>query len=1521
MYFFSFLLLLVPDLENQVCANCFRKNSRFLLDLNNPKYTINFEEHPRNSVLKRNNLRHAQSRRDDTSPITLCSECSMHLKANETESNETESKDGSTDQFAWPSFMWGLLTNKSVHEVLGINVWKFVPLLWRHWWIPSLLIFYPTIFSEVTIQQPSPFFVDRTIDYDQMKNDIESYKLSKLMSTSNKYLLPDVLCPWGESEYMIQCGYVPLDLVTQRFIPKCRIDLIGTVDKMNTVRSARDDFVRESNDYDFWVFNPNWKILPTIIFVKDKGPCVCTSWNHNDGSLKDFIHLPRQPSNHILPSKITSQVSHVVPKPQTIKPMVAHKYSNTYQMHKQTGSFQGVSSIGVVDIGNFESCSILLDQYESQSIAFRPDVNSHLDKLSKEGFLTNESVQAKRRRAKELFPNPQDFEKYAHGSTYISLEDSVSIQKSIGTEQLIDVEWDQRGQDENEEDLPDTINMCRRNWCSHIFLCQKMDAGKYGERFPVLPTFSSNDNATNNKVLFILSSLLTSVKELWSLTDQVSPMRQSEWHGWVLAFLSSKCFPHITCGRDKRNPFKKSLAQSVGDISKYFNNLDAIESLSQVFERHEKVLVSDMVNSPSPSNEEGAHNDVIIFSGGPVSLVEDNVQVHDYMYVGSDVFELRVLVAMNSYTDRGQQKWRGDVYARHGGIHKSWWTYSSKINERYPIQIDDPYHHGADHLKSTCCSVYVKVKKPNFESLRNDFLTYIGGDKHIQCEYHKLPLICSHGRKNKCTHCKSRNEAVCCPDLNCNVCLCKKCADECDERNLTFIQYSDLDNDGDEGDSTDEEIEEFYDSIEGDDEENSVDPEDIWYDCDDEEDDRVNENHSYDFDMEMFGYHDESVQPENKMIGATKSDDESSESSSEVSDKTPRAYRSDEELDDYSDTEYGVVEDCSLDGQENDTDNYDQQEGFQNFVTQGGLFEDFDALNIEGDDDSNKDDAHNDVTLIPTTDAGNMCVEVEQKSGIGSYLSGHVILNQCGSLLSRLKDKIKGFSGQKNFLQRLCSTIKGESIPLAFPDAMVFSSLFWYMVPGNFSYAGAIPAALLSEKTSSYGIASIKEHVQNRLTVPFSTASTDPGYIAFCYDMLSNLTMSYNDSRIVLNRGFTVDQGSSTGLGVRCKKDSSLFDSVDSKQMVKNLSASQKYHSMDFFLTFTCNMKKHFGVSFLKNWIDGVEWENYYPDFHDLDDVEKNEIRQAVQQAAGPLILRNWLEVRKYFIEYLLKSPSSPYIDVGALFARDEYQAEVGNLPHIHLMLSINWEKLNQSQKDSINDLIRASVCNIVRHDEVDQLIEEGLLESVDDVEDVENDGKIILPHRCNQRCLVRVSDGDGPEAFRCKKQNNLKISSDNTKHTLKPIHTKLTAACMERLRKIGLGHGGGEDDVNEYGWEGEFVSFHPFFRPMRHIPSTNANLDMNISPVETRTFVACRSMQNIQSLTHSNGCNRYVVKYVGKLDRGSYVIFSCNPNKLGAITAEANFLHNTKISTSAFKMKTKLSIKEETKATHVVEL
>ena len=127
-------------------------------------------------------------------------------------------------------------------------------------------------------------------------------------------------------------------------------------------------------------------------------------------------------------------------------------------------------------------------------------------------------------------------------------------------------------------------------------------------------------------------------------------------------------------------------------------------------------------------------------------------------------------------------------------------------------------------------------------------------------------------------------------------------------------------------------------------------------------------------------------------------------------------------------------------------------------------------------------------------------------------------------------------------MQRISATSIGTSIPLLYPDAMIFPSIFWKSIDSNGSIAGALPASLLSENITQYGFESIPQHVRSRLTSSSSTTATDPRYASFSYDSLINLACTHSDTRIAVHRGLATDE--SGELRLRGRSDTALQSSL-----------------------------------------------------------------------------------------------------------------------------------------------------------------------------------------------------------------------------------------------------------------------------------------------------------------------------------------------------------------------------------------
>lgn len=74
-----------------------------------------------------------------------------------------------------------------------------------------------------------------------------------------------------------------------------------------------------------------------------------------------------------------------------------------------------------------------------------------------------------------------------------------------------------------------------------------------------------------------------------------------------------------------------------------------------------------------------------------------------------------------------------------------------------------------------------------------------------------------------------------------------------------------------------------------------------------------------------------------------------------------------------------------------------------------------------------------DPGYFPTALAGDKEFLVEEDIPKGRYVSGYVIMNQCGSLLNRNDRDIIGYLSQKYFLQRIASITDGETLPFIYP--------------------------------------------------------------------------------------------------------------------------------------------------------------------------------------------------------------------------------------------------------------------------------------------------------------------------------------------------------------------------------------------------------------------------------------------------------------------------------------------------------
>ncbi len=195
------------------CFNCYRSmNHSNQNDELPPCYYLQLAEYPKEQIRTRKKFcNFRQSEVPDTViNIILCKECSLYLIG---DTNELQKEQLS---HAWPSFVWNFLSCESLHEGLGRTSWKYIPKLWREFWIDAVQERIPTL-MDVSLDDPIPYFLEITGHRKDFQKHLDELLLGNLMKAIDKYLLPTVKCPWGCSEYIHKVGIIPYNIIMQRY--------------------------------------------------------------------------------------------------------------------------------------------------------------------------------------------------------------------------------------------------------------------------------------------------------------------------------------------------------------------------------------------------------------------------------------------------------------------------------------------------------------------------------------------------------------------------------------------------------------------------------------------------------------------------------------------------------------------------------------------------------------------------------------------------------------------------------------------------------------------------------------------------------------------------------------------------------------------------------------------------------------------------------------------------------------------------------------------------------------------------------------------------------------------------------------------------------------------------------------------------------------------------------------------------------------------------------------------------------
>ena len=320
-----------------------------------------------------------------------------------------------------------------------------------------------------------------------------------------------------------------------------------------------------------------------------------------------------------------------------------------------------------------------------------------------------------------------------------------------------------------------------------------------GQGFQTFLMFTSK--VADSRLMWTLSGMLVCVKELWKITDKC-PMSVLKWHGWLLCYLTRKCFPGVTVKSDKYNPIKSKHVSSIPKLMEKMNidegSIYDPEDLVRMFEDHDDmcVIYSSLFYNTHDIERYAEVNDeifILIFDE-----VDDDWVIQETLQAYGHVFELRFISSTVSLD--GDFKWNGKMFCRHGGDHhKSWWFMNRKDTSFLQTK-DGSFIDVQCNLMDVC--VYVRNTRKNMNLLRNEFMTYIGGQVKVQCYNHQLPLIVNCKTEEKCYQQLDGNNCFCnrklylkFPDLKCKSGLCRKCYGDAVGDDLVFIRPPIMGND------------------------------------------------------------------------------------------------------------------------------------------------------------------------------------------------------------------------------------------------------------------------------------------------------------------------------------------------------------------------------------------------------------------------------------------------------------------------------------------------------------------------------------------------------------------------------------------------------------------------------------------------------------------------------------------------------------------------------------------------------
>ena len=485
-----------------------------------------------------------------------------------------------------------------------------------------------------------------------------------------------------------------------------------------------------------------------------------------------------------------------------------------------------------------------------------------------------------------------------------------------------------------------------------------------------------------------------------------------------------------------------------------------------------------------------------------------------------------------------------------------------------------------------------------------------------------------------------------------------------------------------------------------------------------------------------------------------------------------------------------------------------------------------------------------------------------------SATSGHYLLNHHLRVLTRYSNAPKPPVTTLQMLQNICSKSPESSVPLLYPEGMLFPTIFW--AEANNSIVGAIPSVFYSNITNHGHIAtvpSLRDHFVARVMDNTLLTSHDFHYLQFAFDTLLNCDLNRNSAVVACQRGLEAIVRHGQKLSPDGQESILKFDESDARREVNRLVATLRTNGpWTYFITLTCNDSATPGVAPLRKAI--ARQTDNISSLHDL------------LQNYSILLTRAWERTVHYIWQYITQSPQHIVGHVKSSWMRFEFQSAgaLRNRPHVHGGVT-----LFEEPEDTTLSRVRCSTATMWAPEtksDFHTLKEEGLVKDYSEFCSLQDLACKLQQHDCtkaNERCKKRKAKDDTlicrvprhPPSFVHSFHAFTDLYSDTTYMQLAYLDLATLCSCQKH-----------------------WVTGPEFKAGMWHYP---AQPDEHFVPTIPRLFLALRASTNVQV------CDRkfqvsYLAKYAAGADEKRQVSFETTTQQ-DEIKVTAHDLTNAKIS------------------------